>query len=405
MATSIHVKFRASSVDGKEGTLYYCLTHQRAVRCMSTAYHVYPDEWNEKKSCIIIKGQTGREAKLRLIQLKVNWEICRMQRIIHEREAEAIAYTIDEMADIFRNLPPCQSVFTFVEAQIAKKEKMQRFGTRNNYLHAYRRFCEFRCGVDLTFGQMTADMLEQYEAWLRNRGLRQNSIANYLRTLRALYHKAIEQHLTTDHDIFRHVQTSSVQTQKRAITIQDLRKIEKLALPESSFLALARDLFLFSFYMRGMSFVDMAFLKKTDLRCGMITYCRNKTNQTLSIAWEKPMQTIVAKYEDQTHDSPYMLPLLSGSETDSYAKYKNMEQRVNRSLKKIGEMIGLKIPLTTYVARHSWASIALHMDISLATISEGMGHNSYRTTQIYLQSIDVATIDQANRKILKQVLG
>lgn len=405
MATSIHVRFRASSIEGKEGTLYYKLIHQRTVRCISTDYHVFPQEWNDKKGSIIIGKQAGREARLRLIQSKVNWEMHQMLRIIHERETEEFAYTIDELAEKFRNLLPCKSVFTFIEMQIVNKEKIQRIGTRNSYLHAYHRFREFRCGEDLTFSLMTADMMEQYEAWLRNRGLRQNSIANYLRTLRTLYHKAIQQHLVADRGIFRHVQTSSMQTAKRAITIRDIRQIEQLSLPESSFLALARDLFLFSFYMRGMAFVDMAFLKKTDLRCGMISYCRNKTNHALSIAWEKPMQAIVSRYEDQTHGSPYMLPILSGDEADNYTKYKNVEQRVNRSLKKIGEMIGLKIPLTTYVARHSWASIALHMDISLATISEGMGHNSYRTTQIYLQSIDVATIDQANKKILKQVLG
>ena len=402
---SIYVKFRASSVEGKEGTLYYQLIHQRAVRWISTDYHVRPEEWNGRKGRIVIGTRTGREAPLRLMQSKVNWEVQQMQRIIHEREARGMVYTVDELAEAFRRVLPCQSVFAFTEALIAKKGEMRRLGTRSNYLHAYRRFREFRSGEDLAFVQMTADMMEQYEAWLRNRGLRQNSIANYLRTLRTFYHKAMEQHLAADSGIFHHVQTGCVQTPKRAITIQDIGKIEMLELPEDSFLALARDLFLFSFYMRGMAFIDMAYLRKTDLRCGMISYCRNKTNQALSIAWEKPMQSIVSRYEDQTQGSPYMLPILSGNEPDSYTRYKNVEQRVNRNLKKIGKMIGLKIPLTTYVARHSWASIALHMDIPLATISEGMGHNSYRTTQIYLQSIDVATIDEANRKILKQVLG
>ena len=401
---SIHVKFRASSVEGKEGTLYYYLIHQRTVRWISTDYHLFPQEWNDKSRCIAIGKHTGRETHLRLIQSKVNWEMQRMQRIIHEKETEGMAYTIDELAYLFRRLPPCQSVFTFIEAQIANKEKMLRIGTRNNYLHAYLRFREFRSDEDLTFSQLTADMMEQYEAWLKSRGLRPNSIANYLRTLRTFCHKAIEQRLTTDRGFFCHVQTCSVQTRKRAISIRDIRSIEQLYLPSGSFLSVARDLFLFSFYMRGMAFVDMAYLKKTALRCGMVTYSRNKTNQTLCISWEKPMQAIVERYADQTQDSPYMLPILSGSETDSYTQYKNVEQRVNRSLKKIGEMIGLKIPLTTYVARHSWASIALRMDIPLATISEGMGHHSYRTTQIYLQSIDVGTIDQANRKILKQLL-
>ena len=101
---------------------------------------------------------------------------------------------------------------------------------------------------------------------------------------------------------------------------------------------------------------------------------------------------------------PYQLPILTGKESSPYTAYRKVEHNTNYNLKKIGEMIGLKIPLTTYVARHTWASVALHMNIPIATISEGMGHNSYKTTQIYLQSIDVATINEANKRIIKNVL-
>ena len=150
----------------------------------------------------------------------------------------------------------------------------------------------------------------------------QNTVAFYLRTLRTLYNKTVEAGQAPPNDIFAHVQTSNVRTAKRAITIKEIRKIEKLNLPIGSSLDKARDLFLISFYLRGMAFVDM---------------------------------------------------------------------------------VGLKIPLTTYVARHTWASVALHMNIPIATISEGMGHNSYKTTQIYLQSLDVATINEANERIIKKI--
>lgn len=116
------------------------------------------------------------------------------------------------------------------------------------------------------------------------------------------------------------------------------------------------------------------------------------------------MQTLVGKYAYRTQDSIYMLPILSGKDPNPYVRYKQVEQNVNRNLKKIGDMIGLKMPLTTYVARHTWASIALCMDIPLATISEGMGHQSYKTTQIYLDTLDTAAVNQANKKILKRVL-
>lgn len=403
MAT-IKVKFRASSVPGKEGTLYYHLIHQRNLRWLSTDYHVFPEEWNDKKMVIVITTQSNRQAHLQLIQSQIDWDMKQMQRVIRDKDAEGIPYSINDIAKAIQQLPLSQSVFSFFRQQIAKKEQMQCIGTKNNYTHAANRFMEFRNNEDLAFSQMTGEMMEMYQAWLFGRGVRQNTVSFYLRTLRTLYNKAVEAGHAPDKDIFTHVQIANVRTAKRAITVKDIRNIEKLDLPSGSSLDKARDLFLLSFYLRGMAFVDMAFLKNTDLKCGMISYNRRKTHQNLNIEWIKPMQAIIDKYAEHTKDSPYMLPILTGTETSPYAAYRKVEHNTNYNLKKIGEMIGLKIPLTTYVARHTWASIALHMNIPIATISEGMGHNSYKTTQIYLESIDIATVNQANEKIIRKIL-
>ena len=402
MAT-VKVKFRASKVEGKEGTLYYHLIHQRNLRWISTDYHVFPEEWNDKKSAVIISYHSNRQAYLQLIQSKIDWEMRQIQRIIQDKEMVCIPYSIDDIAKEIQQLPPSQSVFTFFRQQIAKKEQMQCIGTKNNYVSAANRFMEFRGHEDLAFTQMTSDMMEMYQAWLWNRDVGQNTVAFYLRTLRTLYNKAVEAGQAPSNDIFSRIQTANVRTAKRAISVKDIRKIEKLELPRGSSLDKARDLFLLSFYLRGMAFVDMAFLKKTDLKCGMISYNRRKTHQNLSIEWMKPMQIIIDKYAEQTKDSPYLLPILTGKESSPYTAYRKVEHNTNYNLKKIGERIGLKIPLTTYVARHTWASIALHMNIPIATISEGMGHNSFKTTQIYLQSLDMATINEANERIIKKI--
>ena len=293
---------------------------------------------------------------------------------------------------------------TFFKLQIIKKGQMQCVGTKNNYINAAKRFMEFRKNEDLTFSQITAGLMEMYQAWLWNRGVAQNTVSFYLRTLRTLYNKAVEAGQAPPRNIFAHVQTTSVRTVKRSITVNDVRKIEKLDLPRGSSLDKARDLFLFSFYLRGMAFVDMAFLKKSDLKCGMVSYNRRKTHQNLNIEWIKPMQIIIDKYAAKTKDSPYMLPILTGKEISPYEAYRRVEHNINYNLKKIGQMVGLKIPLTTYVARHTWASIALRMNIPIATISEGMGHNSYKTTQIYLESIGMATVNEANERIIRKIL-
>ena len=170
MAT-VKLKFRASSVLGKEGTLYYHLIYQRNLRWMSTDYHVFPDEWNDKKSAIIVSSRNNRQAHLQLIQSQIDWEMKQMQRIIHDKEMDGIPYTIDDIAKEIQQLPPNKSVFTFFRQQIAKKEQMQCIGTKSNYVSAANRFMEFRDNEDLTFSQMTSEMMEMYQAWLFNRGV------------------------------------------------------------------------------------------------------------------------------------------------------------------------------------------------------------------------------------------
>ena len=129
MAT-VKVKFRASSVPGKEGTLYYHLIHQRCLRWIRTDYHVFPDEWNDKKSAIIVSNRNNRQAHLQLIQSQIDWEMKQMQRIIHDKEMDGIPYTIDDIAKEIQQLSPSQSVFAFFCLQIDKKEQMQCIGPR-----------------------------------------------------------------------------------------------------------------------------------------------------------------------------------------------------------------------------------------------------------------------------------
>ena len=155
--------------------------------------------------------------------------------------------------------------------------------------------------------------------------------------------------------------------------------------------------------MRGMPFVDIAYLKKSNLKNGILTYRRKKTNQPLLVEWEQVHQEIVERYAHQTEGSPYMFPIIKQTDGTEYKQYKRVQEKVNRTLKKLGIMIGLKTPLTAYVARHSWASIARDMNIPIPVISEGMGHQSYKTTQVYLNSIDVSKISEANRTIIQRI--
>lgn len=402
MAT-IKLKFRTSSKDEKEGTLCYQVIHKRNVRWITTRHHIRASEWNRRTASITFTGNQERDCQLRLIQSSVIWEMEQRKRIIRQMETETKDYTIEMLFQAFEHLPASVTLFDFMQKQIDRKREMKRFGTARTYANTLRSFREFRGDNDLTFIELTQEMMEQYEAWMTHRRLKQNSIRFYLRTLNTLTRKAIDEHLMEDRQLFAKVHLSYVKTTKRAITEAQIRRIERLDLSEKPTQALARDMFMFSFYMRGMSFVDMAFLRKADLKYGMLSYCRRKTNQHLTIAWHRALQDIIDRYAHLTSDTPYLLPIITRTDGTEYQQYRNREECINRALKSIGVTAGLKIPLTTYVARHSWASIARNMNFSIAIISEGMGHQSYRTTQIYLDSIDTARIDDANNRIIHRI--
>ena len=160
-------------------------------------------------------------------------------------------------------------------------------------------------------------------------------------------------------------------------------------------------MFLMSFFLRGMSFVDMAFLKKTDLKNGYIIYRRRKTGQSLVIAWTKEMQVLLDKYPENSTE--YLLPIIRNPDVNERSTYRNVGYNINHNLKKIAVIVGVSIPLTLYVARHSWASAAKAKGIPLSVISEGMGHDSEATTRIYLSSLDTSVVDRANSLILKSL--
>ncbi len=253
--------------------------------------------------------------------------------------------------------------------------------------------------------EMTSALMQEYEAYLKASGIVMNTISFYMRILRAVYNRAVEKGIVEQRNPFRHVYTGIDKTVKRALALKEIRKIKELDLTFYPALDFARDMFLFSFYTRGMSFVDMAYLQKSDLKNGVLVYRRRKTGQQLSVKWEECMQAIVDKYKVRVMpDWPYLLPIITVMDAKKVRKqYKNSLYAVNLNLKRVAARIGLSIPLTTYVARHSWASIARNKNIPLAVISEAMGHDSELTTQIYLASLECSVIDKANTLILKDL--
>lgn len=285
-------------------------------------------------------------------------------------------------------------LFTFMQGQVERLRLAGKNRTAETYAATLRSFRRFRQGEDVRLEQVTPVLMEAYEGYLRASGLTPNSTSFYVRILRAVYNRAVEQGLVEDCKPFKHVYTGVDKTVKRALPFELLKEIKALDLRKHPALAFARDMFMLSFYLRGMSFIDMAFLRKSDLRSGYITYRRRKTGQQLIIAWTEEMQDILNHYP--INPTKYLLPIITGDDIN----YRNVGYNINYNLKRVAAMVGITVPLTMYVARHSWASAARELNIPISVISEGMGHDNEATTRIYLASIDTRVVDHANQLIL-----
>ncbi|MFI3296771.1 MAG: site-specific integrase [bacterium] len=292
-----------------------------------------------------------------------------------------------------------ETLYNLMQSIIKTFIELHKYRTSETYKTALRSFMRFRQGLDIRLIDISSDIMVRYEAYLRYMNISTNTISFYMRILRAAYNRAVESGLIEQKYPFKYVYTGVDKTLKRAVSLQTIKQINDLDLSLFPDLDLARDMFIFSFFTRGMSFVDMAYLRKKDLNNGVISYRRRKTGQQLYIKWEPCMQELLDKQKEI--DTEYLLPIIRKINKDDRTQYKSASSLINTKLKIIAEMINLPIPLTMYVARHSWANIAKNNNIPISVISEGMGHNSEKTTQIYLSSLDTDIVDNANNVILK----
>ena len=398
---SIKVKFRPSTVTDREGTIYYQVIHERKVRQLLTNYHVFPSEWDEKRSMVTTLQKSERKSFILSIRERIRWDVERLVKIDRKLDSNGLAYTADDVIDEFNRYSHEYSLFNFMEGIIAKLKQNGKVRTAETYKATLNSFKKFRQDEDIMLDCLNSEVMEAYEAWHHNRGVTPNTISFYTRILRAVYNRAVEDDVIENRSPFRHVYTGVDKTVKRALPLDVIKKIKGMDLSLNAALDFARDMFMMSFYLRGMSFIDMAYLKKSDLKDGYVTYRRRKTGQQLTIEWTSDMQLVLDKYPE--NESEYLLPIIKTTGINERCSYRNVGYNINRSLKQITKMLSLNFRLTMYVARHSWASAAKAKGVPLSVISEGMGHDSETTTQIYLASLDTSVVDRANAMILKSL--
>lgn len=398
---SVKLKFRVSSLPKKEGTLYFQVIHNRVVKQIKTSYHIFESEWDEHCGDIaqFPNLPPNRYDIIKSIKEKIAWEKKRLYRIIEQLGNKGQPFSSDDIVQEYYALSSDKStVFEYIKVQIERLKNAGKDRTSETYRQMLLSFMKFRNKEDLHFDMIDENLICQYENYMRMANLCRNTTSFYLRVLRSVYNRAVEDGLTKQTTPFKRVYTGVDKTPKRAISLKEIKRIKDLDLSSTPTLDFARDMFLFSFYMRGMSFIDIAYLKKKDLSNGFVVYNRRKTGQQMVVKWEKPMDDIVMKHPNL--QSVFLLPIIIREDGTERKQYLNRMLLINKYLKRIAELAKINIPLTMYVARHSWASIAQAKNIPMKAISLGMGHDNEETTRIYLSSIQTNVIDNANYKIL-----
>ena len=289
--------------------------------------------------------------------------------------------------------------------QVAEELRMGgNFGTAHVYRSSTNAIIAY-----FSFDKVTPEWLKGFEVHLRGRGCSWNTVSTYLRTFRAVYNRAVNSRMIiyTPH-LFRYVYTGTRADHKRALCDEDMKKVftklsSSSAVPTT--VRRAQELFILMFLLRGLPFVDLAYLRKSDLRDNVITYRRRKTGRPLSVTLTPEAMILLKRYMSRDTDSPYLFPLLKSGEgtKEAYHEYQLALRSFNQQLMLLGKMLGLNDRLSSYAARHTWATTAYYCEIHPGIISEAMGHSSITVTETYLKPFRSKKIDEANNQIINFV--
>lgn len=394
--TSIKLKLRTTTRPEKQASLYFQLIHQRQVKTITLPYKLYSQEWEPVNEEIIFQANSYRFEYLKDVQQEILKAKQLLHSIVYQLEQRS-SFTTDDILFLYNNRQNGRFFF-FMQQQIDELMKRGKNHTARNYQTALRVFQTFSEQPEIYFKDINSNMIKRFENYLKHKNIQLNTISFYMRTLRAVYNKAlIEDYLLRNEKPFQSVYTGIPRTNKRAVDASVIQQLINLSLSDKNLL-FARDLFLFSFYSRGMAFIDMAFLTEDSIQDNYLIYARHKTRQTLTIKLIPEILEIIQRYRSK-RNVPYLLPIITKTDIPVHRQYESAQRLYNKRLKALSSILRISPALTSYVSRHSWATIAHHKGIPLPVISQGMGHTSTFTTSIYLASLDHSVIDKANEEI------
>ena len=390
----------------KDGTfpLMLRVTKDRKRKYVSLGLSLHEKFWDfekgkPKRNC------PNKEQIERLIAAKT----AEYNDLIVEMTSQQREYTVETLVSHFHNQVRCATVVELYDKLIDDMKRGGKLGNAGVYKYSRTSLLKFTGQrLQIPFSDIDAVWLRRYENWLRTSGCGDTTISQLFRTLRSVFNKAVELQLVKrDYYPFDAYKVSKfdTRTKKRAIAKEDVRKVIALDLSQGyPSERLARDIFVFSYFGAGINFADIALLKYGNVRDGRVQYVRKKTGKPINFLLTEEMRNIIVKYQRQGQtDEDYIFPILDRrvhrTEQQRYDRTHKVLTNTNRWLRKIGQRVGIE-HLTTYVARHTFATVLKRSGVNIAIISESLGHSDLSTTQIYLDSFENSQIDAAMQHLL-----
>ncbi|MCD8032516.1 MAG: site-specific integrase [Bacteroides sp.] len=424
--TSFRFHLRPSRREGQSPAfLFIRIIHQRKYKDLRREYTLYPHEWDSTSHTVrLCQADPSRLPYLKDLQEQMRKDL-HLLRQITDLLGQKPEYTLGEIVEHFHSIQGEHTLLGFCRRLSGELTLAGRTRTARAYVSAVRSLVRFCQGKDIPLSEIDHRLMCNYEHHLLEKGLQMNTIAFYMRNLRTLYNKAIAARIIPARETnpFAEVFTGVYQTRRRSLTAEDMNTLYRLQQKlhrqinamqgSSSPEALGRDpyylhldrlreallYFMFAYHSRGMSFIDLACLKKSEINHQRIRYKRKKTGGYLEICITKPMRQIIRYFRKHTRSSGYVFPILTGSPVNQRITYETALSRQNKLLKELAVLAGINKKISTHVARHTWATLAKRMGYAVALISEGLGHRDTQVTSIYLASFERSAMDELSNKL------
>ena len=376
-------------------------THDRRRKFVGLGISVALEHWDFEKQQPTTDCPDRAE-----IQFQITSKIREYEKKIKKLEVLEIPVTFDNLFEQNGKRINC-TVGEYFKQIIERLEKVEKYGSASKHKVTLALMSQFR-SVNMRFDELDLTYLREFEIFLRQRGNVNNSLATKFSVLKAVYNKAVSEGVfVPKSNPFQQFKVGSLwtNTRKRAITKEDIHKLIELDLSDRDFYTqLAKDIFLFSYFMAGINFKDIALLTYGDIDNGRIYYARRKTGKMMNCCLTEQAREIIGKYITPSHnDQDYIFPILSSfhkTEVQQRNRLHKVLSNVNKRLKEVGKELEIPIDLTTYVARHSYATVLKRSGVSTSLICETLGHSSEKVTQIYLDSFGNSQIDAAMQNLL-----